>query len=280
MPEVFMIPRNVLLVAMITTFIFSGFAYAQNPQNYHLIYGNRDASPFTVVPGSTILLPIWGATDPTPGSPDTVTFATCPLASRDLYVDLRLGGHCVYCPNFDSACSCTNPEPNVPGPGYTNQVLLDFAYLQGPDSICCFFTSGDTIQIGFFRMRVTANPAYFGQTVDVFIQGVPTLWGMQDGVRGVLPIVTFSQLYFSPCAYTCGDVNNDASFDGRDVTYAINYFKGIGPEPPYSCDCPDYDNPLLAADANGDCNFSGLDVTFSVNYLKGLGPAPRRCPGC
>jgi hypothetical protein len=272
--------KTILAVFVLMALAFTTTAIAQNPANFHLIYGNRDASPFTVEPGSTILLPVWGATDPAPGSPDTVTFANCPLASRDLYVDLRLGGHCVYCLDSENDCSFGNPQPNVPADGYTNQVMLDFAYLQGPDSICYFYTSGDTIQIGFFRMRVSANPAYFGQTVDVFIQGGPTLWGMQDGVRGVMPIVTFSQLYFSPCAYTCGDANSDALFDGRDITYAINFFKGIGPEPPYSCECPGQGMPRLAADANGDCHFSGIDVTYSVNYLKGIGPAPRRCPRC
>jgi len=96
----------------------------------------------------------------------------------------------------------------------------------------------------------------------------------------VIPAKSFSQPYFSPCVCTPGDANGDFSFDGRDITYAINYFKGIGPDAPYSCECPGLGNPRPAADANGDCHFSGIDVIYSVNYLKGIGPALRRCPRC
>lgn len=261
-------------LAFVLIILFGGSLQAQNPANFHLIYGNRDASPFVVEPGDTIDLPVWVATSPDPFSPDSVTFMHNPLASRDLYIPQRLGGYCVNC---DSCCNF--PLPNSMGGGYTNQSMLFNFYHPG------IYTRGDTILIGYFRMRVTSDSAYSGQTINAFVEGHSntigyTLWGMQDGVRGVVPTITYSQLYFTPCFYTCGDANGDALFDGRDITYAINYFKGIGGEPPYTCDCPGNGSPRLAADSNGDCQFSGIDVTYSVNYLKGRGPGPRRCPRC
>ena len=33
--------------------------------------------------------------------------------------------------------------------------------------------------------------------------------------------------------YVVGDVNNNSVFNGLDVVYSVNYFKGIGPAPPY-----------------------------------------------
>ena len=278
--------ESVLLQIIFAVLIVSS-VFAQNPANFHLIYGNRDASPFTVTPGDTILLPIWGATDPNPNSPDSVTFMHNPLLSRNLYVEQRLGGQCEFCSDCDSCCLFTMPE-NMPPPniGYTNQSMLAYVYLQDPRRDDCFiYTGGDTILLGYFRMSITSDSSYNGQTVNAFSEGFSqsnggTLWGMQDGVRGVNPLISFSQLYFSPCVFICGDANGDGFFDGRDVGFAVNYFKGFGPDAPYTCECQGLGNPRLAADANGDCHFSGIDVTYSVNYLKGIGPAPRRCPDC
>jgi hypothetical protein len=82
------------------------------------------------------------------------------------------------------------------------------------------------------------------------------------------------------CEYTPGDANGNGAFNGLDVTYSVNYLKGIGPIPPDNCDCPPHGILLAAADANGNCAFNGLDVTYSVNYLKGLGGPPQACDDC
>jgi hypothetical protein len=66
-----------------------------------------------------------------------------------------------------------------------------------------------------------------------------------------------------------GDANSSGQTNGLDVTFLVNYFKGIGPAP----------EPLLAGDANGDCTTNGLDVIYLVAYFKGTGPAPVR-PDC
>ncbi len=67
-----------------------------------------------------------------------------------------------------------------------------------------------------------------------------------------------------------GDVNMSAgvwppSAIGSDVTYLVNYFRGLETSQPCLL------NGLWAsADANGDCNIIGSDVTKMVNYLRGL----------
>ncbi len=63
-----------------------------------------------------------------------------------------------------------------------------------------------------------------------------------------------------------GDANSNGVTNGIDVTFMVNYLKGLGPAP----------DPLLAGDANGNCSTNGIDVTYLVNYLKGLGGAPAR----
>lgn len=63
-----------------------------------------------------------------------------------------------------------------------------------------------------------------------------------------------------------GDANANGVTNGIDVTFMVNYLKGLGPAP----------EPLLAGDANGNCTTNGIDVTYLVNYLKGIGGAPVR----
>jgi len=80
--------------------------------------------------------------------------------------------------------------------------------------------------------------------------------------------------------YPAADANGSETFNGLDVTYSVNFLKGIGDPPPDACDCYPHGMIYPAADANGNCAFNGLDVTFSVNYLKGLGGAPQGCTDC
>jgi hypothetical protein len=82
------------------------------------------------------------------------------------------------------------------------------------------------------------------------------------------------------CDVVPGDANGNGAFNGIDVSYSVNFLKGIGPAPVDTCNCPPWGNILAAADANGSCAFNGIDVSYSVNYLKGLGPAPVLCPDC
>jgi len=65
-------------------------------------------------------------------------------------------------------------------------------------------------------------------------------------------------------SYLAGDANGDDHVIGSDVTYLVQYLRGITPEP----------EPYLAGDANGDCVVTGPDVTFLVNYFRGIGDPP------
>ncbi|MCP4581640.1 MAG: hypothetical protein GY839_08455 [candidate division Zixibacteria bacterium] len=76
-----------------------------------------------------------------------------------------------------------------------------------------------------------------------------------------------------PCDYVPGDFNGDGLVIGSDVTFGVNYFRGISDPPPDSC----YNDWLdiwhySAADANGDCSLIGSDITFMVNYFRGVQP--------
>ncbi len=83
---------------------------------------------------------------------------------------------------------------------------------------------------------------------------------------------------FAPCAYVVGDANCNNVFNGMDVTYSVNYFRG-GPPPPWTCECPIGHNWFTSGDVNGSCTFDGLDVTYMVNYFRG-GATPIPCPEC
>ncbi|MCP4581985.1 MAG: hypothetical protein GY839_10225 [candidate division Zixibacteria bacterium] len=71
-------------------------------------------------------------------------------------------------------------------------------------------------------------------------------------------------------AYFRGDANMSfgiwpPAVIGGDVTYLVNYFRGLENSPP----CP-LDGYYCSADVNGDCLVIGSDVTRLVNYFRGL----------
>jgi len=75
--------------------------------------------------------------------------------------------------------------------------------------------------------------------------------------------------------YLPGDVNMSGGTwppgaTGPDVTYLVNFFRGV----PTSVPCK-FDGELglfwASADANGDCNIIGSDVTKMVNVFRGIG---------
>jgi hypothetical protein len=257
------------IAMLLSAAMFSGVS-AQDPANFHLIYGNRGGSPLMVSIGSIIEVPVWGATDPTPGNPDSVCFMNNPLASNDSIIVARLGDA------FPYDCDIVSmPEQDCPIPGYTSQAMFR-------REICgCFYTLGDTVQIGTFLMRTANDSGLVGQTLHPFIQGCGgPLWGMVDGVRGVIPIQTYGATYFTTCRAVAGDANNDQIYNGVDISFSVNFFKGFGPEPPAEYDCPPHGLLHAAADMNGSCVFNGIDIIYGVNSLRGRGPAPRRCQDC
>jgi len=82
------------------------------------------------------------------------------------------------------------------------------------------------------------------------------------------------------CEYVVGDVNGSDSYNGLDITYGVNFFKDIGPDPQCEPDCPPCPDWFYCGDVNGSCNYNGLDITYGVNYFKDIGPAPVPCDAC
>jgi len=99
-------------------------------------------------------------------------------------------------------------------------------------------------------------------------------------LQNINPDGSFGSIGPPPCSYVPGDINNNGDANGVDVGYGVNYFKGFGPEPPVSCDCPPHGMLFVAGDVNGNCVFNGVDITYFVSYLRDVGPPLLYCPDC
>jgi len=88
----------------------------------------------------------------------------------------------------------------------------------------------------------------------------------------------FSQLApAGGCDYVVGNVNGSGNYNGLDITWGVNFFKG-GSDP-ICPDCPPCNSWHFCGDVNGSCSYNGLDITWGVNYFKG-GLSPIPCPDC
>jgi hypothetical protein len=250
--------KTVFYLLMFTQVIICNALAQPDPANFHIIYGNRDDSPLVVHLGSLIQVPIWGATDPTPGNPYTVNFMHNPLACNGADISNLNGG-------FGTTHRDTVTRY------YANMIVQTrFPDLIYPDTSCLLYTLGDTVLLATFLMITASDPSLIGQTVYPFTQGHDPqngglLWGMIDGLNGVVPTQTYGSLYFTDCEYLSGDVNNDGTFNGLDVVYFVNYLKG-GTPPPVQCNCGSLGMAYPATDMNGNCQFNGIDITYAVHY--------------
>lgn len=199
--------KKLLLLILAACLPFS-MALAQDPNLYHIWFGNVDGSAVSVGLDKDISIPVWGSTDPTPGNPDTINFWHMPLMSDDQYITARNGGTFNSPYNLWDDISFLAPDRNATDPvipvGFTSQSILGFAWLSDPrDAQNWFYTLGVPTQIGTYRMHTVNNPALIGTTVPVFSIGHNAangglLWGVVGGSRSVVPPATFSELYFSP----------------------------------------------------------------------------------
>jgi hypothetical protein len=206
--------KKMLLLAIATCLLFS-MAMAQehpNPQQYMAAYGNSDGSVLSVGINKDVEVPIWGQTEPTPdfgdGIPDTINFIHMPLMSDDTYIDARTGGFVMGLFTQWQDISFLSPDNNGTDPtipvGFMSQSLLGFAWLSGnPNNDVWFISPGAWTQIGAFAMHTVNDPSFIGNTFDVFSTGHNDangglLWGFVGGSYFVMPVETFSQLYFSP----------------------------------------------------------------------------------
>ncbi|UCC79831.1 MAG: putative Ig domain-containing protein [Candidatus Zixiibacteriota bacterium] len=91
----------------------------------------------------------------------------------------------------------------------------------------------------------------------------------------------FTLVINTTCEWVVGDVNGSDSYNGLDILYGVNFFKG-GPAPTCtfgSCDFPPCDEFYYCGDVNGSCSYTGQDITYGINFFNG-GPAPVPCPDC
>ncbi|UCC79830.1 MAG: hypothetical protein JSW64_00315 [Candidatus Zixiibacteriota bacterium] len=79
------------------------------------------------------------------------------------------------------------------------------------------------------------------------------------------------------CTYVVGDVNGSDSYNGLDIQYGVNYFKGGSA--PLCSGCSPCSEWYYCGDVNADCTYSALDITYGVSYFQG-GPAPVPCEDC
>jgi len=221
--------KKLLLLALAACLPFSLAMAQPNPANFHIVYGNADGSVLSVGTDRDIEIQVWIATDPTPGNPDSVNFAHMPLASDNLIITARNGG---IFPGFGMGLwddkSFLPVDNNQPSPGFTSQSVLGFAYLTDPrDGQNFFYTLGAQQLAATFRMHTAANPALIGNTECPFIEGFNpanggTLWGMQDGVRGVNPTKSFGCLFFSPNADPVWTVFPTSAAGDAGVEFCFN----------------------------------------------------------
>jgi hypothetical protein len=81
------------------------------------------------------------------------------------------------------------------------------------------------------------------------------------------------------CDYVPGDINADGDVTMADITYGVQYLKGIGNPPPYRCWNEEANSWLyVAGDANGNCAFMGSDISYLVKYFRGQRSSPGWCP--
>lgn len=280
--------RHLTGVISFALMLIINMAAAQDLPGFRVIYGNRDGSIMPVLLGTTIEIPVWGAT-PRNDYVDSVTFMHIPLSSNDLIITDRLGGYFA-----DTLVGLWDdrhfeqPNPDTTS-GWTNQSVIGFAYLaETRDPQNFFWTNGDTIPICTYIVRVSSDTALIGDTICPFKEGYHNaqgglIWGMADGITGGTPDATYPCLLIFPpssCDYVLGDANGDRITNGIDVIFAANYFKYGGGAPPDICACPLIPPPFYAAgDVNASCSFNGIDIVYMVNFYKG-GPAFRPCQNC
>jgi len=105
---------------------------------------------------------------------------------------------------------------------------------------------------------------------DSLITDIPMLPGDTVDVN-----ITLEEYY---CPYYAGDANGDGHFNGVDVLFLSEYFKG-STEPSISCDCEDHGLLFVGADPNGSCTVNAVDISYMINILKNGGDVVY-CPDC
>jgi hypothetical protein len=148
--------------------------------------------------------------------------------------------------------------------------------------------SSDTAEVGipFYYLATAIDPdgttpaisfANYASWMNVSgsaIMGVPPTGSVDTSFMAIADDGQYADsllvnvLVIGACEYSLGDVNGSGIFNGIDVTYMVQFFKGGSP-PTVECNCPPYGLLFAQGDVNGTCSFNGIDVSFSVIYFKG-----------
>ncbi len=230
-----------------------------------LSIGNLDGSPIIGYPGQTVDIPIYAKTD------EVIRGIALRIMSDKTQIMESVGAEST---SVLSGWAFDVSQEIDYQPGYRGLTALMIAAEseglntngQWSDAIAHYtlrladsgFSGGETIQLKARANIVDSNYVVYQPVI----------------IEGSILVE------IAACVYIYGDANSDGSFNGLDVIYSVNYFKGQGSPPPTDCYCGIRGFYGANADSNGDCLFNGMDVIYSVAALKGTGTMPAGCPDC
>jgi hypothetical protein len=97
---------------------------------------------------------------------------------------------------------------------------------------------------------------------EIFIQA----FVYDTNLNGYDEMLTGRFIYeYLPGSHYRGDMNEDCILNLLDVTYLVNYYKGM--------DAFSLPPDIYEADINGNCQVNGIDILYLVNFFRG-GPPP------
>ncbi|UCE64937.1 MAG: carboxypeptidase regulatory-like domain-containing protein [Candidatus Zixiibacteriota bacterium] len=262
------------------------------PEQISVWYGNPDGSPITAAIGERVSVNVYIQ------NMDSINIGGLhiPLGSNNLYFDgwfSQTEGQFYFPLSEWQYKGFVLFEDSPPNPsGWTTEGFYSF-YEYGT-SVPRLFLDTPT-RVAKFVLNAVYDPTLVGDTIQCLDYGWWYLWdreiehGMEAydsvGINQIYSIYEyFSPVYFvdelppGECDYIVGDVNGSDSYNGLDITYGVNFFKG-GPDPAYECECTAGNIWYVSGDVNASCSYNGLDITYGVAYFKG-GPDPIPCGDC
>jgi hypothetical protein len=261
------------------------------PEQASVWYGNPDGSPITAVIGERVSVDVFiQNTDFIP-----IGGLQIPLGADTRYFD---GGHSqtegqFYYPlsewQFKGFVEIETTPPNP------ENWITDALYcIRYPGSSAPVLFLDTPTRVAKFVLNVVDDPTLVGDTIQCLDYGWSNLWEEKiihslEAIDSLWNVYYSVYEYFSPvyfvdelpageCDYIVGDVNGNNNYNGLDITYGVNFFKG-GLNPVYDCECTAGNTWYVSGDVNASCSYNGLDITYGVSYFKG-GPAPIPCPDC
>ncbi|GEM_PF-805233 len=251
-------------------------------------YGNLDGSPINGPINGNLTIDVYVQTSENAYLGD---FHLC-LGSDDQYIDDHLSetlGQVYYPLTEWEAAVFTAPHGSPPNPeGWTSQSFVGFARINPNNPNPLWLHLESLTNVVTFVFEIVDEEALIGQTLECLGQGLNLYQGPSNGsdstgftsfdiVESYSPVQFYDPTAY--CDYVPGDFNGDGNVIGGDVTFGVQFFIGVGSNPPDSCWLASSGSWLYsAADANGDCVVIGSDITYLVAFFVGTGEPPQWCP--